>query len=149
VIAIGETGLDYYWHKDAPEWQRERFRTHLRAARQAQKPLVVHTREAAADTLRLMEEEGAGDAGGVMHCFTETWAVAEAALDRGLLHFAIRYRHVQESAHGEGGGTARAARPPVGGNRFTLSRPGALSWKGPTSRAMSSTSRKKWQACVV
>jgi len=84
VIAIGETGLDYYWHKDAPEWQRERFRTHIRAARQAQKPLVVHTREAAADTLRLMEEEGAGDAGGVMHCFTETWAVAEAALDRGF-----------------------------------------------------------------
>ena len=84
VIAIGETGLDYYWHKDAPEWQRERFRTHIRAARQAQKPLVVHTREAAADTLRLMEEEGAGEAGGVMHCFTETWAVAKAALDRGF-----------------------------------------------------------------
>lgn len=84
VIAIGETGLDYYWHKDAPEWQRERFRTHIRAARQAQKPLIVHTREAAADTLRLMEEEGAGEVGGVMHCFTETWAVAEAALDRGF-----------------------------------------------------------------
>lgn len=84
VIAIGETGLDYYWHKDAPEWQRERFRTHIRAARQAQKPLVVHTREAAADTLRLMEEEGAGEAGGVMHCFTETWTVAEAALDQGF-----------------------------------------------------------------
>ena len=84
VIAIGETGLDYYWHKDAPEWQRERFRTHIRAARQAQKPLVVHTREAAADTLRLMQEEGAGEAGGVMHCFTETWEVAEAALDRGF-----------------------------------------------------------------
>jgi TatD DNase family protein len=84
VIAIGETGLDYYWHKDAPEWQRERFRTHIRAARQAQKPLVVHTREAAADTLRLMQEEGAGEAGGVMHCFTETWQVAEAALDQGF-----------------------------------------------------------------
>jgi TatD DNase family protein len=84
VIAIGETGLDYYWHKDAPEWQRERFRTHIRAARQANKPLVVHTREAAADTLRLLQEEGAGEAGGVMHCFTETWPVAEAALELGF-----------------------------------------------------------------
>ncbi len=84
IIAIGETGLDYYWHKDAPEWQRERFRTHIRAARAAAKPLVVHTREAAADTLRVMREEGAGEAGGVMHCFTETWQVAEAALDQGF-----------------------------------------------------------------
>ena len=84
IIAIGETGLDYYWHKDAPKWQRERFRTHIRAARAAAKPLVVHTREAAADTLRVMREEGAGEAGGVMHCFTETWPVAEAALDQGF-----------------------------------------------------------------
>ncbi|MBL8395594.1 MAG: TatD family hydrolase [Candidatus Accumulibacter sp.] len=84
VIAIGETGLDYYWHKDAPEWQRERFRTHIRAARTADRPLVVHTREAAADTLRLMAEEGAGEVGGVMHCFTEDWQVAEQALDLGF-----------------------------------------------------------------
>jgi len=84
VIAIGETGLDYYWHKDAPEWQRERFRTHIRAARAAQKPLVIHTREAAADTLRLMQEEGAAAAGGVMHCFTESWQVAEQALAQGF-----------------------------------------------------------------
>lgn len=84
VIAIGETGLDYYWHKDAPEWQRARFRTHIRAARQAKKPLVIHTREAAADTLRLMREEDAAEAGGVMHCFTETWEVAEAALEQGF-----------------------------------------------------------------
>ena len=84
VIAIGETGLDYYWHKDAPEWQRERFRTHIRAACATQKPLVIHTREAAQDTLRLMKEEGAGAAGGVMHCFTETWQVAEQALEQGF-----------------------------------------------------------------
>ena len=84
VIAIGETGLDYYWHKDAPEWQRERFRTHIRAACATQKPLVIHTREAAQDTLRLMKEEGAGAAGGVMHCFTETWEVAEQALEQGF-----------------------------------------------------------------
>jgi TatD DNase family protein len=84
VIAIGETGLDYYWHKDAPEWQRERFRTHIRAARVAGKPLVIHTREAATDTLRVMQEEGASDAGGIMHCFTESWQVAEAALDQGF-----------------------------------------------------------------
>ena len=84
VGAIGETGLDYYWQKDAPEWQRERFRTHIRAARQTGKPLVIHTRSAADDTLRLMREENAGKAGGVMHCFTESWGVAEAALELGF-----------------------------------------------------------------
>jgi TatD DNase family protein len=84
VIAIGETGLDYYWHKDAPEWQRERFRTHIRAARRTRLPLVIHSRDAAADTLRLMAEEGADAVGGVMHCFTETWEVAEAALNLGF-----------------------------------------------------------------
>lgn len=84
VIAIGETGLDYYWHKDAPEWQRERFRTHIRAARESGKPLVIHTRDAAADTLRLMREERAGEVGGIMHCFTESWDVAEAALAQGF-----------------------------------------------------------------
>jgi len=84
VVAIGETGLDYYWHKDAPEWQRERFRTHIRAARVTRKPLVIHTREAAADTLRLMADEGAGEVGGIMHCFTESWQIAAAALDLGF-----------------------------------------------------------------
>ena len=84
VVAIGETGLDYYWHKDAPEWQRARFRTHIRAARACAKPLIIHTRSAADDTLRLMREEGAGEAGGVMHCFTESREVAEAALELGF-----------------------------------------------------------------
>lgn len=84
VIAIGETGLDYYWRKDAPEWQRDRFRTHIRAAIQAGKPLVVHNREATSDTLRLLGEEGAGQVGGVLHCFTETWAIAEEALALGF-----------------------------------------------------------------
>ena len=84
VVAIGETGLDYYWHKDAPEWQRARFRTHIRAARTCAKPLIVHTRNAAADTLRLMREEGADVAGGVMHCFTESLEVAREALDLGF-----------------------------------------------------------------
>jgi len=84
VVAIGETGLDYYWQKDAPEWQRERFRTHIRAARACGKPLIIHTRSAAEDTLRLMREENATEAGGVMHCFTETREVAEAALDLGF-----------------------------------------------------------------
>jgi len=88
VIAIGETGLDYYWHKDAPEWQRERFRTHIRAAHQLGKPLVIHNREATADTLRLMSEEGAEKVGGIMHCFTETWDVAEAVLALGF-HISI------------------------------------------------------------
>ena len=81
VVAIGETGLDYYRLTGDLEWQRTRFRTHIRAARESGKPLVIHTREAAADTLKLMEEERAGEIGGVMHCFTESLAVAQAAMD--------------------------------------------------------------------
>src|SRR5207237_6634537 len=84
VVAIGETGLDYYRLKGDLEWQRERFRTHIRAARASGKPLVIHTRAAAADTLAIMREENANEAGGVMHCFTETWDVAAAALDLGF-----------------------------------------------------------------
>jgi TatD DNase family protein len=84
VVAIGETGLDYYRLEGDLEWQRERFRTHIRAARECGKPLVIHTRSAADDTLRLMREERAHEAGGVMHCFTETWDVAQAALDLGF-----------------------------------------------------------------
>ena len=83
IIAIGETGLDYYRVKGDPDWQRERFRRHIHAARECGKPLIVHTREAAADTIRIMREEGADKAGGVMHCFTESWETAEAAMDLG------------------------------------------------------------------
>ncbi|MDD5296510.1 MAG: TatD family hydrolase [Rhodocyclaceae bacterium] len=84
VVAIGETGLDYFRLTGDLEWQRERFRTHIRAARACRKPLIVHTRAAAEDTLRVMMEEGAGEAGGVMHCFTESLSVAERALDMGF-----------------------------------------------------------------
>jgi len=84
VVAIGETGLDYYRLSGDLSWQRDRFRAHIRAARQCLKPLVIHTRAAAADTLAIMREEGAGEAGGVMHCFTESWEVAAAALDLGF-----------------------------------------------------------------
>jgi TatD DNase family protein len=93
VVAIGETGLDYYRLGERTpadmEWQRERFRTHIRAARQTGKPLVIHTRSASADTLAILKEEGetahgAGRAGGVFHCFTETAEVARAALDLGF-----------------------------------------------------------------
>ncbi len=80
VVAIGETGLDYFRLKGDLEWQRTRFRTHIRAARACHKPLIIHTREAAADTLRIMQEEGAAEAGGVMHCFTETLEFAQAAI---------------------------------------------------------------------
>ena len=84
VVAIGETGLDYFRVEGDTEWQRERFRTHIRAARRCGKPLVIHTRSSAEDTLALMREEGAGEVGGVMHCFTETWEVAEAAMALGF-----------------------------------------------------------------
>lgn len=96
VVAIGETGLDYYQMEERKggravadlEWQRERFRTHIRAARQVGKPLVIHTRASSADTIAILKEEGedgsAGSAGGVFHCFTETAEVARAALDLGF-----------------------------------------------------------------
>jgi TatD DNase family protein len=84
VVAVGETGLDYYRLTGDLSWQRERFRRHIRAAREAAKPLVIHTRAAAADTLAIMREERAGEAGGVMHCFTETWEVAQAAMELGF-----------------------------------------------------------------
>lgn len=88
VVAIGETGLDYYRIEGELDWQRERFRTHIRAARKTRKPLIIHTREAASDTLRILEEENAGEVGGVFHCFTETVAVAAAALAIGF-HISI------------------------------------------------------------
>lgn len=88
VVAIGETGLDYYRLEGDLEWQRARFRTHIRASRACGKPLIIHTRAASADTLRLMHEEGAGTAaggaGGVMHCFTESLDVAQAAMEMGF-----------------------------------------------------------------
>lgn len=96
VIAIGETGLDYYQMDERKggrsvadlEWQRERFRTHIRAARQVQLPLVIHTRSASDDTIAILKEEGEqggpGSAGGVFHCFTESMDVARAALDLGF-----------------------------------------------------------------
>ncbi len=80
VIAIGETGLDYFRLTGELEWQRTRFRTHIRAAIECGKPLIIHTRSASVDTLRIMQEEGAAKVGGVMHCFTESMEVALAAI---------------------------------------------------------------------
>ena len=88
VLAIGETGLDYYRigerTYDQMEWQRARFRTHIRAAKLAQKPLIIHTRSASEDTLKIMREEGAHEVGGVMHCFTESLNVAMQAIELGF-----------------------------------------------------------------
>lgn len=84
IIAIGETGLDYFRLTGDLEWQRQRFRTHIRAAIQADKPLVIHTRNAAEDTLRIMREEQADRVGGVMHCFTENLDVANQAMELGF-----------------------------------------------------------------
>ena len=84
IVAIGETGLDYFRLTGDLEWQRQRFRTHIRAAILAGKPLIIHTRNAAEDTLRIMQEEGANKVGGVMHCFTESLEVALAAIKMGF-----------------------------------------------------------------
>jgi TatD DNase family protein len=88
ILAIGETGLDYYRMGDKTyeemEWQRERFRTHIRAALKVNKPLIIHTRSASEDTIKILKEEGASKVAGVMHCFTESWEVAQAAMELGF-----------------------------------------------------------------
>lgn len=84
IVAIGETGLDYYRQHGDVSWQQERFRQHIRAARTVQLPLIIHTRAASQDTIRILKEEAAQEVGGVMHCFTEDWDTAQAALDLGF-----------------------------------------------------------------
>ena len=84
VSAIGETGLDYHYNDGDLEWQRQRFRTHIAAAKRVGKPLIVHSRAAREDTIAILREADAGAAGGVMHCFTETWEMAEQALALGF-----------------------------------------------------------------
>ncbi len=83
-VAIGETGLDYYRSNGDLEWQRERFRTHIAAAREAGKPLIIHSRDARDDTIRILAQEGANQVGGVLHCFTETWEMARKGLELGF-----------------------------------------------------------------
>lgn len=84
VVAIGETGLDYYHCQGDMGWQHDRLRRHIEAAKQCHKPLIIHTRESGPDTMRILEEEGARDAGGVMHCFVEDREIARRALDIGF-----------------------------------------------------------------
>ena len=84
VIAIGETGLDYYYDKESAQRQKELFVTHIRAARVSKLPLIIHTRDAREDTLNIMKEEGADEVGGVLHCFTESHEMAQAALEMGF-----------------------------------------------------------------
>lgn len=88
VIAIGETGLDYYRNEGGLSWQQERFRIHIRAAKQLAKPLIIHTRMAREDTIRILKEEQAQEIGGVMHCFTEDWTMAQQAI---ALNFYISF----------------------------------------------------------
>ncbi|AFJ03810.1 Putative deoxyribonuclease YcfH [Methylophaga frappieri] len=84
IIAIGETGLDYFRSEGDLAWQRERFRIHIEAAKQTKKPLIIHTREAREDTMTMLEQHQARDAGGIIHCFTENWETAKRALDIGF-----------------------------------------------------------------
>lgn len=85
VVAIGETGLDYFYHKGDPEWQRERFRAHIQVANQVDKPVIIHTRDAAKDTIDILQQENAQQCGGVIHCFTETQSFANQAMDLGFM----------------------------------------------------------------
>jgi len=85
IVAVGETGLDYFRATGNLDWQRNRFRNHIRAARELHKPLIIHCREAAPDLLQILREEKAAEVGGVMHCFTESWDVAAAAMDMSFM----------------------------------------------------------------
>lgn len=84
IVAIGETGLDYHYNQGDLDWQRQRFRRHIQAARACGKPLIIHSRDAREDTIAILREQEASTAGGVMHCFTENWEMARAALDLGF-----------------------------------------------------------------
>lgn len=88
IIAIGETGLDYFHSKGDLEWQHQRFKTHISVAKTLNKPLIIHTREAGHDSLDVLRQEGAEEVGGIIHCFTEDWAYAKKALD---LNFYISF----------------------------------------------------------
>ncbi len=81
IIAIGETGLDYYRSEGDLQWQRDRFRRHIEAAKKTKKPLIIHSRESTQDILKIMKEEGADEVGGVMHCFVDDWDTAKQAMD--------------------------------------------------------------------
>ncbi len=85
VIAIGETGLDYYYHKDEPQWQQQRFRQHIQVATDVNKPVIIHTRDATKDTLEILKQENAQNCGGIIHCFTESQMFAEQAMAMGFL----------------------------------------------------------------
>lgn len=98
-VAIGETGLDFFRSEGDLDWQRQRFRTHIQAAREAGKPLIIHTRDAREETLGIMKEGKAEQAGGVLHCFTENWDMASAALDMGFyISFSgiVTFKNAQE-----------------------------------------------------
>ena len=84
IVAIGETGLDYFRSEGDLKWQHERFTTHIEAGKETGKPLIIHTRDAASDTMKILKESNASDCGGVMHCFSEDWDVAKKALDIGF-----------------------------------------------------------------
>ncbi|MDR0933797.1 MAG: TatD family hydrolase, partial [Burkholderiaceae bacterium] len=106
VVAIGETGLDYFHVKGDREWQFERFRTHIRASRECGKPLIIHAREAADDVIKVLREEGAGTNaggfGGIMHCFNETMPIARAAMEMGFyISFSgvVTYPNARELQH--------------------------------------------------
>ncbi|WP_455219079.1 TatD family hydrolase [Kaarinaea lacus] len=98
IVAIGETGLDYFRSEGDLEWQRERFRQHIAAAKQCKKPLIIHNRESTEDCLEILAQEGAQDVGGVMHCFVENWEIARRAMD---LNFYISFSGIVtfKSAH--------------------------------------------------
>lgn len=114
VVAIGETGLDYFRSSGDLSWQHEHFKTHIQVAKALKKPLIIHTREAAEDTLKILREEGADEVGGVIHCFTEDWEFAQKAM---ALNFYISFSGIVtfKNAH-----AIQDAAQKIPGNRFLI-----------------------------
>ena len=127
--AIGEIGLDYHYDFSPPEVQHDVFRQQLRLARARQLPVVIHTREAEADTLRILREEGHLELRGVFHCFTSDLESADRALAHRLLPVAAGDPHLSQSRCASRRRSHRAARPPAGGDRQPVSGAGSVSWQ--------------------
>ena len=131
VVAIGETGLDYYWHKGELEWQRQRFRRHIRAARACGKPLIIHMRDAAKDTLAIMAEEGAARSRRRHALLHRVARRGRSGAVAGVPHLLFRYRHLQERPRAQGSRPGRAAGARSHRNRRALS--GARPYRGKTN----------------
>ncbi len=150
VVGIGETGLDYFYTNSRPETQRASFLAHIAAARETGLPLIVHTRDADAETMEILTAEQAkGGFPGVIHCFTGSRALAERAIELGLYVSFLRHRHLQEGGRPAGHRPRPARGPDPGRDRRAVPGAGRRIAARPTSRPSSFTRRNASQPCEM